>query len=591
MIEPVQSLAFSIQANPKVYALLLGSGVSRSAEIPTGWEIVIDLLGKLAASMGETGISDLEGWYVQKYQEAPDYSKILDALAKTRSERQQLLRPYFESNDLEREEGLKQPTAAHKAIARLVAQGFIKVIVTTNFDRLIEKALEDEGIVPTVLSNTHQVEGALPLDHIDCCVFKVHGDYLDPEIRNTQSELEEYPQVYDKFLDRVIDEYGLIVCGWSGSWDTAMRNALFRAQSRRFTTYWALYGEANDEARKLIEHRSAQVIPIDNADYFFQHVQQTVTSIDDYSRPHPLSTEAAVASLKRYISRPEYRIQLSELIDSTVNQVVENTTGQDFEVHAPQPDKATINARLRRYESACSTLLAIASVGGYWSDEDNSAVWERAIERLSSKNFVSGTTYVVWRDLTVYPGILLLYALGISAIEAGNLRFVNRIFRRTVTDDSSGVAQSSPVLTKLLLARNTEGHLKGYLEGMERNHVPINDWVHNVLRQPLGQLIADDASYSLIFDKFEMLASLGFGSMQHRESYLNDWFPLGAFIWRSENRQRVIAEFEESIGLLGNDSPLVECGIFGNNAGQCLSTIERFKEFVSKVAQQMGIFY
>ena len=550
----------------------------------------MDLLGKLAASMGETGVSDLEGWYVQKYQEAPDYSKILDALAKTPSERQQLLRPYFEPDDQQRQEGLKQPTAAHEAIARLVAQGFIKVIVTTNFDRLIEKALEGEGIVPTVLSTTHQVEGALPLDHIDCCVFKVHGDYLDPEIRNTQSELEEYPQVYDKFLDRVIDEYGLIVCGWSGSWDTAMRNALFRAQSRRFTTYWALHGEANDEARKLIEHRSAQVIPIDNADYFFQHVQQTVASIEDYSRPHPLSTEAAVAGLKRYLSSPNYRIQLLEHVDAAVEEVIRATVGEGFEVHTPQPDKATITARLRRYESASSTLLSMASIGGYWSDADNVVVWERAIGRLSASASVSGTIYPVWRDLTVYPGILLLYALGIGAIEAGNLPFVNRIFRKAVTDTSSGIDQQSSALTILLSRRNTQGLMKGLLEGMERLHVPINDWIHDVLRQPLKQLIPDDARYSLMFDKFEILASLGFGAMRHRESYRNDWFPLGSFIWRSENRRRIIAELEESINLLGNESPLIKCGIFGSNAGQCLGTIERFKSFVSRVTQQLGIF-
>ena len=59
MIDPIQSLAFSIQTNPGVYALLLGSGVSRSAGIPTGWEIVMDLLGKLAATKGQTIDADL----------------------------------------------------------------------------------------------------------------------------------------------------------------------------------------------------------------------------------------------------------------------------------------------------------------------------------------------------------------------------------------------------------------------------------------------------------------------------------------------------------------------------------------------------
>ena len=123
--------------------------------------------------------------FKEKFGKLPDYSVLLDELAKTRTERQQLLRPYFEANEQEREEGLKQPTAAHHAIAQLAAQGFIKVIITTNFDSLTESALREAGIQPAVLSSPDDLKGALPLPHMQCCVFKVHGDYLDTRIRNT----------------------------------------------------------------------------------------------------------------------------------------------------------------------------------------------------------------------------------------------------------------------------------------------------------------------------------------------------------------------------------------------------------------------
>ena len=44
-------LAFSVQQNSGVYALLIGSGVSRSAGIPTGWEITLDLIKRYAGPM------------------------------------------------------------------------------------------------------------------------------------------------------------------------------------------------------------------------------------------------------------------------------------------------------------------------------------------------------------------------------------------------------------------------------------------------------------------------------------------------------------------------------------------------------------
>ena len=218
MIDPVHSLAFSIQANPGVYAILLGSGVSRAAKIPTGWDITLDLIRKIASLSKETCEPDPEKWYRCRFGRAPEYSDLLDAIAKTPAERQQLLRSYWEPDEDEREDGWKQPTAAHGSIAALAAGGFIRVIVTTNFDRLMEAALNDAGVVPTVLSSPDQVEGALPIVHTRCCLFKVHGDYLDPRIRNTPVELASYPDVYDTLLDRIFDEFGLVVCGWSAGW-------------------------------------------------------------------------------------------------------------------------------------------------------------------------------------------------------------------------------------------------------------------------------------------------------------------------------------------------------------------------------------
>ena len=217
MINPTESLAFSMQANPGVYAVLVGSGVSRAAKIPTGWEITLDLVRKLAALRKENCDPDPERWYLNTFNKEANYLDLLDALCGTPAERQQLLRDYFEPSADDRDEGTKQPTAAHKAIAALAAMGFIRVILTTNFDRLIETALEGAGLKPAVLITPDQLHGALPLIHTRCCVIKLHGDYLDTRIRNTQAELDSYPAEFNRLLDRILDEFGLVVCGWSAA--------------------------------------------------------------------------------------------------------------------------------------------------------------------------------------------------------------------------------------------------------------------------------------------------------------------------------------------------------------------------------------
>ena len=76
MIGPTLSLAISVHSNRGVYALLLGTGLSKSSGVPTGWEIVQDLIRKLAALKGAGSPADAETWYRTVFGREPDYSEI-----------------------------------------------------------------------------------------------------------------------------------------------------------------------------------------------------------------------------------------------------------------------------------------------------------------------------------------------------------------------------------------------------------------------------------------------------------------------------------------------------------------------------------
>ena len=232
MVDPLISLAVAVTSRRGVFALLLGSGLSRAAGVPTGWEVVLDLVRKVALLEGLDPGTDPAGWWHERTGKDPGYSDLLEALGRSPAERANLLRGYFEPDEDERSRGLKAPTKAHHAIARLVRDGYIRVIVTTNFDRLLEQALEAEAVVPAVISSPAAAQGAQPLAHTACTIIKVHGDYVSTDLKNTPGELATYDPAIDRLLDQILDEYGLVVCGWSADWDEALRNALLRAPSR-----------------------------------------------------------------------------------------------------------------------------------------------------------------------------------------------------------------------------------------------------------------------------------------------------------------------------------------------------------------------
>ena len=578
MIDPIQSLAFSIQANPGVYAVLIGSGVSRAAKISTGWEITLDLIRKLARLHGETSDPDPASWYLEKFGKEPDYSELLDAIVKTQAERQQLLRPYFEPNAAEREKGEKEPTAAHRAIAALAAKGFIKVIIITNFDRLMETALKDAGVEPTVLSSPDQVKGTLPLIHTQCCVFKVHGDYLDTRIRNTPDELDKYPPEFDQLLDRIFDEFGLIVCGWSAEWDGALRSAIYRAKSHRFTTYWTVRGKPGDKAQNLIEHRRAEVIPIADADTFFQTIQQHVESIETFSMPHPLSTEAAVVRLKSYLAEPRYRIQLSDLIKETVERIMEVTSSEAFSIQDnTQPTTESARTRLRNYEAACETLMAMALIGGYWAEEEHYPVWQRALLRLGSRTL--SHSYALWRDLQRYPATLLLYALGLGAVEANRLQFLNFLLSTTLHREYREDAPAVQILPPCCLFEYDEEVRT--LKGTDGGYAPLNTWMHNALQPYAESIIPDTNRYTLAFDKLEILIALNFAHQRcFQDRY---WVPPGVFGYRQENRELIFREIAESLSTAQAESPFVTSGIFGETAENCGQGLRALTQYVNQL--------
>lgn len=82
MINPAYSLASSIQPNPSVYAVHIGSSVSWAGNISKGWEKTLDLIRKLAKLHKQACEPDLETGYLGKFEKEASYSNLLNELTR-----------------------------------------------------------------------------------------------------------------------------------------------------------------------------------------------------------------------------------------------------------------------------------------------------------------------------------------------------------------------------------------------------------------------------------------------------------------------------------------------------------------------------
>ena len=549
MIDPMLSLAMSMHANPGIYALLLGSGVSRSAEIPTGWEVVLDLIRRLAALEKEDCEPSPEVWYKNKYDIEPTYSGLLDAVAKSQVDRSQLLRGYFEPSKND-DEGAKVPTAAHHAIAQLVKSGHVRVILTTNFDRLMEQALTAVGVNPTVISSPDAVKGAMPITHSECTVVKLHGDYLDIRSKNTPDELGKYDKKIDGLLDRILDEFGLVVCGWSAEWDTALRSAIERCKSRRFTTYWATKGEPSDVAKKLIQLRLAETVSIEGADQFFPELAEKIDALGSFDRPHPISAKIAVAQTKKYLVDPKYRIQLHDLLTAEVERIVQETGEEQYPVSGSFQNSDVVT-RLEDSEAISEIAASIMSVGCYWGNREHRPLWIKVVDRLANppcpKRYDGGM-----QRLRTYPSLLLLYAGGIAAVSAGHYETLYDLFNTPKVREYN---RSEDLVRGLLDAIQLDTFK--LMPGLADKKVPRSERLFKVLRAPLGEVLPDDEAYQRAFDRFEALQSFW-------SADTTSWTVPGAFMYRHGNcaEGSVLTEIINERDDAGDAWPLFEIGFF-----------------------------
>lgn len=548
--DPLTQLSFAVSENKGVFALLLGSGLSRAADIPTGWEITLDLIRRVALAQGVGDQPDWARWYHDATGEEPNYSKLLEELTASPDERRAILHSYIEPTEEDRAAGRKIPTAAHHAIAELVRSGYVRVIVTTNFDRLMENALRERGIEPTVVASEDALAGAEPLAHSACYVLKLHGDYKDARILNTDSELSVYPKSFNTILDRIFDEHGLIICGWSGEWDRALRAALLRAPNRRYPVYWATRADLKSGARELAEHRKARVILIADADAFFKGLSQRVETLLQCRRQNPLSIELLVNSTKRYLAKPEYRIPLDELLSEESDRLLSQLNNSDFSPQGTWSENE-FRTRIRRYESIAEPLSRMAGVLGRWGDDSERDLVLDIIRTLQAHAEKEGAGLVAWLAIRSYPAVLVFTAYGLGLTRAQRWSALHALFSAPVLRPHREPERIVDLLF-LWAWKGTENDLWKRMEGLDTHKTPLSDHLLRVMAEWSNSFVGVSPDFELLYERFELLGSLAYLESTNETSLEqaaatagNDvlaWMPVGRIGWHRTNLERLTQE-------------------------------------------------
>lgn len=583
MVGPFLALALSFFGNKGAYALLLGSGVSKDSQILTGWEIGLRFIQDVCRLVGEDPGGDPGAWFEERYGKPPTYSNVLEAFDPSQGGRSGLLRSHFEPTQEQREAGVKVPSVGHHAIAALAAEGYVRVVLTTNFDSLLEQALDGLSVPHQVIASPDDADGARPFILEPCTVIKVNGDYRDTRIKNTDDELAAYDRGMETVIRRVLGDFGLIVCGWSADSDVALARLIQTTPSRLFPTYWTHRSAPRGMAADLIAARGAQPIRIDSASAFFRQLREDVASLGASVAQPSLDAAAVYEAVKRYVAEDRHRIQLEDLVRRTTKETLAALPDHQYQGGGSTGPTATPE-RLRVYEAVTERLRAAVVAGCRWGSPEHRHLWSTVITQLAALPGEENV-YRSRPDRRLYPAALTMHAGGIAAVAGSRYDHLAELLLRGKARVTGGDRQTGPALLGLKLTDVLHEAEIAQLGDTANRVYAFQSYLRETLRPSFASLVVRERDFDEWFDRFEYLAMLAYARL-NRELSGKLWAPRAGMMLRGrygdQERREVVGALLEEAGAQDDDWGAVRAGLFGSAA--------EFERLVEETAPWADVF-
>ena len=282
-MNPIVKLAASALPGKKKYILFAGAGVSKDADIPTAWDLMLQTASYLYASENpESEPPDsIEDWFVKSEYAGWEYSKLMEELYPHSPEQQDFLKQQLTGYDI---------GEVHYGIAELARRGIIRAVVTTNFDHYIEKALQEIGIEVQVISTDEDLQNSEPLIHCkNLRIYKPHGTLGRGALKNTPRDVESLSQPMEEELTRVMSEHGLIVLGYAGR-DPGIQTVFRKRQFHLYPTFWVNRERPVDEMEQILNQQEYVFVPCEGASSFideYLQIMERLKSMAPGARPGP----------------------------------------------------------------------------------------------------------------------------------------------------------------------------------------------------------------------------------------------------------------------------------------------------------------
>lgn len=354
-----QVLRLVAQADPREFTLFLGAGASRSSGVILASEMIKEW--RELAFREQAGDEDFESWCERQpwFRSPTEYSDLFESVYPDERARQIYIEPKIEA---------AFPGWGYLYLANIVRSGRFNVILTTNFDDLVNEALTRFlGYNPVVCAADSEA-ATINVSTARAKIVKLHGDYLFKSLKNTKSELERLTKNMERKFKEFAGQCGMLVLGYAGA-DNSIMSLLAKLLAQRDSfpngIYWGIHDTAGSRPDALItltkRHPTRlRLFACEDFDIFMAGLHEKLDLTAPMTIIEPLKT--ARLSFDRLVERTTLDLRANETIGAHFAHLVQELGGPiaqvaeadvlDFleaEIALGVRDYATALERIERY--------------------------------------------------------------------------------------------------------------------------------------------------------------------------------------------------------------------------------------------------
>jgi hypothetical protein len=251
------------------YSLLLGAGCSVSSNVRSASQLIDQWRQEVFSRLrpGEQYSNEVAIDYLTKnqavwYNPQREYSSLFEKNFDLPRQRRMFV---------EHEVAGKNPNLGYAYLVRLIEEGYLNTVFTTNFDDLVNEAFfQFSQTRPIVCAHDSSI-GSIAVTSKRPKVIKLHGDYLFDDIKATVRETESLEDNTRRKFIEFCRDFGLIVVGYGG-YDRSIMDVLqylLRSEDYfKHGIYWCLRkgDQPSDELLKLLWRDRVYFVEIDGFD-------------------------------------------------------------------------------------------------------------------------------------------------------------------------------------------------------------------------------------------------------------------------------------------------------------------------------------